>query len=153
MRVEMDPKALNRFVYELVRDGGDASSLKFQWHSHVLLPAYFSAEDLETIAGYLNDYMISFVGNQQDEYRCRLDLFKPFQLSLELPLLVRVPPPGQELVRQYQDEIRQLVRVRSLLRPGGKGINIPNSDQSETLLAAEDVDDADIVEGGEQIGL
>ncbi len=111
--VKTDPKALNLFIYELVKSGGDASKVRFQWHSHANMPAFFSWEDVDTIGDYMNDYMISSVHNKKGQYRCRLDLFKPFHLSLEVPLFVNIPPLAPSLIQQCQKEIERNVNVVS----------------------------------------
>ena len=84
---ETDPVALNRFVAEYE----DPSKLNFQWHSHVNMRAEFSSTDTDTIKEYPNDFMISLVINKQGEYSCRLDLYKPFYVGFEVPLLVILP--------------------------------------------------------------
>lgn len=111
--VEIDPKALNKYVYDLVVQGKDPSKLKFQWHSHVDMPTFFSTEDIDTIAGYMNDFMVSFVINKAGDYRCRLDLFKPFHLAMEVPVYVAAPPLQTKLISECQDEIKQKVIFES----------------------------------------
>ena len=110
--VETDSRALNRFVYELVENGGSASNLKFQWHSHVRMPAFFSPKDIDTIDRYMNDFMISLVVNQQGDCNCRLDLFKPFRLSLIVPLLIRIPYLSEDLIEICKKDIEAMVTVR-----------------------------------------
>jgi hypothetical protein len=111
-----DPEALNQYVYELVKKDGNAEAMKFQWHSHVDFSANFSPEDVDTIRGYLNDFMISLVMNQAGSYSCRLDLFKPFGLSLEVPLLVIVPPPVSSLADYCRREISEKVIIKRSAR-------------------------------------
>lgn len=111
--VETDSKALNLFIYELVKNGGDASKVKFQWHSHANMSAFFSPEDINTIGCYMNDFMISLVINKHGQYKCRLDLFKPFNLSLEVPLFVKIPLLAPSLIQQCQKEIERNVNVVS----------------------------------------
>ena len=105
---EIDPMALNRLVAECE----DYDKLRFQWHSHVNMPAEFSGVDTATIAnyaGYFGDFMISFVGNKQGEYSCRLDLFKPFYAGFEVPLTVFVPLEP-DLIDRCREEVRDKVR-------------------------------------------
>lgn len=113
LHVDMDSKALNLFIYEMVKKGGDPSEVRFQWHSHADGQTFFSSEDISTIAGYMNDFMISLVMNKSGKYKCRLDLFKPFHLSLEVPVLLRLSPPPDKLVGHCQEEIRRLVTVKA----------------------------------------
>jgi len=115
MQVETDKKALNRFIYELVKKGEDHSKIKFQWHSHVNASAFFSTEDKSTIAGYMNDFMISFVINKRGEYECRLDLFQPFYVSLKVPLLISLPLVPKETKKNCADNIKRLVKIKVLV--------------------------------------
>lgn len=105
---EIDPMALNRLVAECE----DYDKLRFQWHSHVNMPAEFSGVDTATIAnyaGYFGDFMISFVGNKQGEYSCRLDLFRPFYAGFKVPLTVLVPLEP-DLIDRCREEVTHKVR-------------------------------------------
>jgi len=111
--VETDSEALNHFIYDLISKGGDPSKIKFQWHSHANIEAFFSSEDIDTIGNYTNDFMISFVINKKGQCSCRLDIFKPFNLSLELPLFVKIPALYSDSLReQYRREIEDNVHVK-----------------------------------------
>lgn len=142
-RVVTDPKALNRFIHELVVSGGDPSKIKFQWHSHADVGVFFSLEDVDTIGGYMNDYMISLVMNKRGDYRCRLDLFKPFYLPLEVPLLVKLPRLEANLARQCQEEMRQ--KVRTFLF--GRGIRTDVGRGEEVSVDIQDI----VEEGGDKL--
>lgn len=148
MHVETDSKALNHFIYELVKNGGDASEIRFQWHSHVDMPAYFSPEDVDTIRGYMNDYMISLVMNKQGEHKCRLDLFKPFHLSLETPLFVKIPCLTENLIEEYREEMEQKVKVESLILgfPIVKKTETDIDNMNEIPIKIEDI----LEQGGEK---
>jgi len=140
MNVVTDPKALNKFIYDLVSAGGDASKLKFQWHSHVDMLPFFSLEDMATIAGYMNDYMISLVVNKQGDFRCRLDLFKPFKLSLGVPLFIKTPYLNRELAEYREKEMRENVIVkRSLLDSFIQKRQASSEDPQEMLVEPENI--------------
>ena len=142
LRVDVDPKALNDFIYYLVKNNEDASLIRLQWHSHVHAPVIFSGRDIDTIGGYMNDYMISLVMNKYGEYNCRLDLFKPFYLSLEVPLVVKIPLLDEELVRQCQEEMRANVIVKFLGIPVGGAKSSPDEIE-EVAVNLEDIEEED----------
>ncbi|MCK5320150.1 hypothetical protein KAJ61_02045 [Candidatus Parcubacteria bacterium] len=148
--VEIDPKALNKYVYDLVVQGKDPSTLKFQWHSHVDMPTFFSPEDIDTIAGYMNDFMISFVINKAGDYRCRLDLFKPFHLAIEVPVYVVAPPLQTKLISECQDEIKQKVIFESTVTgvvPVSRQAYESNIDNTgETIIRMENFPKEDATE-------
>lgn len=140
LHVELDPQAFNLFIYELAKNGGDTAGIKFQWHSHADAPAFFSPEDINTIAGYMNDYMISLVINKRGEYQCRLDLFKPFQLSLTTSLLVRVPPLDAAAAVKCQEDIdRNVIKTKSLLNLDRSKLASDIDEPSAILVGAQQV--------------
>jgi len=111
---ETDPVALSRFVAEYE----DPSKLNFQWHSHVNMKTEFSPTDTDTIEEYPNDFMISLVMNKQGEYSCRLDLYRPFYVGFEVPLLV-ILPIEEKLLKYCQkrmDEEIKEIGIASLKR-------------------------------------
>ena len=151
VHVETDSRALNKFVRELVQNNGDASKMRLQWHSHAWSSVFFSDEDVETIGNYMNDFMISLVMNKYGEYRCRLDLFKPFNLSLEVPLLVYINPLPDAFVRCCEEEMKQNVRVKTPIL-GKLFTRVPKI--SDDTLCGIPVDLADVkASGPEEIEL
>lgn len=115
--VAIDPKALNRHVYDTVKSGGDVSNLKFQWHSHVNMPTFFSDEDVLTTGNYMNDFMISLVSNKRGQYSCRIDIYKPLFLSIEVPLYVKIPVIDRHQISEScQQEIVKHVKVDGLFK-------------------------------------
>jgi hypothetical protein len=117
IHVKLDDKALNLFIYEMAKDDKDTSEISFQWHSHVYMPVDPSPEDKGTIKKYLNDFMISLVVNKYGEFVCRLDLFKPFYLSLNVNLQLIVPALNKDLVGRCVKDIEEMVRVKGDLIP------------------------------------
>lgn len=96
---------------QMVAESDYHLKMKFQWHSHGQGGVYFSPEDIAAIRSYASDYMISAVFNRAGEYRCRIDLYNPFYICLEVPLLVVVPIKWgivdscrQEILRKVRPE-------------------------------------------------
>jgi proteasome lid subunit RPN8/RPN11 len=107
--VETDAKALQDFDDEL-RQSGNGGSMRFQWHSHVKMPAFFSNDDLEVIRAWPGDWLISLVANQYGQFRCQLDFRKPFRMTV--PLRPQIPTPvPEDLGNKIRDDIRQMVRT------------------------------------------
>lgn len=145
--VETDPMALNSFVAECEAP----SKLKFQWHSHGNGGVGFSLMDIETIEGYTSDFMISLVLNKQGRYRCRLDLYQPFYLGFEVPLLVIVPLE-EELLNFCRQEIDQKVKetsfflaemlpdiIREALGPGDSPASEGGQETNQATIPLEDL--------------
>lgn len=85
----LSPKDISHFICDYVAKGKDPSVLKFWWHSHVNMGAFWSSTDTGTIDKFSSDWMISMVSNKQNEFKIRLDVFSPFRMYADdLPLTI-----------------------------------------------------------------
>lgn len=111
---EVDHDALTHFIHEMVLSGtGNPGSIKFQWHSHVNMESYFSPTDTANIERWPGDWLISLVVNKRGEFRCRLDIFEPFRVEIDvIPEIVTVFDEG--LLDSTADEIRLKVRSQGV---------------------------------------
>lgn len=107
---DLDEEAFPAFLDRLEREGKDITKLRFQAHSHGMIDAYFSVQDLRAIKGYACNWMISMVGNIRGNMRARLDIFEPLVVSIALPIFIQMDRPscGQTEVwtKELQDRIR-----------------------------------------------
>ena len=110
-----DSQAFHGFYARMAREGRETEIARycFEWHSHVHMPARFSKEDLEAIAGYATmfDFMVSLVVNTRAEYACRLDVYKPVPLSVSLPVYISPPQPSAEINAACLRDIAEHVRT------------------------------------------
>lgn len=94
---DIDQNAFPELLDRLQKNGKDITALRFQAHSHGVIPATFSKQDLDTIGNaYACDWMISFLGNVDRNYKARLDVFEPIPLSIALPIFVLFPAISAE---------------------------------------------------------
>lgn len=126
--VEVEPQVLSDLMTDMLARGQNPGSIKFQWHSHVNMDAYFSMTDLDNIERWAGDWLISLVANKRGEYSCRLDIFKGVRVGIELrPALVSVIDP--DVMVQTAAEIHQKVsRPAGMLqreRPVSSGRPVP----------------------------
>lgn len=82
--VEVQPETLGAMMTDIIRRGEDPSRIKFQWHSHVNMEAYFSITDTNNIENWAGDWLISVVANKRGEYSCRLDTYGRLRIGIEL---------------------------------------------------------------------
>lgn len=77
---EHDTDALLDFMLE---QGEDAPNWVCQWHSHVNMGVFWSSQDEEAVAamGDTAEWTISIVFNKKQDYKCRIDLFKPIPVK------------------------------------------------------------------------
>lgn len=74
---------LTRFAIDRLNAGKDVEKIRFWWHSHVDMDAFWSGQDERAIEVIESDYLVSFVMNKRGEYRIRFDFFKPCRLTLD----------------------------------------------------------------------
>ncbi|MFA5395906.1 MAG: hypothetical protein WC346_07865 [Methanogenium sp.] len=116
---DFDEESMVRFMTEKIRNKESIVDYKVWWHSHANMQAYFSAIDESTIEQSTEfPFLISLVMNKQYEYACRLDIQNPLRLTIDNIQLVEVDEEDEELEKQCQEEISQMVRKQSLF--GGK---------------------------------
>lgn len=106
---KIDMSAFARYVGECA----DPSKIAFQWHSHDDGAVFWSShKDIPTINRWLGDFLISMVVNKQGDYLCRLDLYKPFRLSFQVPVFVAIPlETDQEILSFCRREIATKVKI------------------------------------------
>jgi len=105
---ELSAEDISRFICEYIKKGKDPLDLKFWWHSHVNMGAFWSSTDLATINKFSSDWMISLVSNKQDEFKLRLDIFSPFRMCMDnLPYSIEYDKSFNPTI---QKEINQKVK-------------------------------------------
>jgi hypothetical protein len=114
--VEITADVLARHLYEMTRAGLDGGIMRFQWHSHVNMAAYFSGTDLANIDAYAGDWMISLVTNKRGEFEARLDLLQPFRVWTPINVQVNFASDPEQLA-VARDEIARMVRQPGFFRP------------------------------------
>lgn len=113
---DLNQDQIQNFLLELVRSGQDPSTFKLWWHSHVYGQCYWSGTDHATCSRFNNEWMLSVLGNKHGDYRCRLDLFNPFRITIDrLPMeILNLTPP--DLQRAIEAEIREKVKKKKMKR-------------------------------------
>jgi proteasome lid subunit RPN8/RPN11 len=109
---KLQSKDLSDFLVKLVEKGEDTSTIKLWWHSHHRLGCFWSSTDINTIGLFKkSDYFISIVGDSSQNYLCRLDIFKPLRITLEVPLKIIIPE-DQILTRRIKKEVAKKVKKK-----------------------------------------
>lgn len=81
---EMDARALAKFFDDLLVAGEDPVNWKLWWHSHVEMPAFFSATDDATIDEFdteepIENWMLSIVTNKRNLAFAQVNVFQPIR--------------------------------------------------------------------------
>lgn len=110
---DLDQRNIGKLITNLIREGKDPSKIKLWWHSHADMEPFWSMIDESTIAGLENAFMISVVGSKSGEFRCRIDLYSPFRMTvIDLPLII-IFPENPQLKEKCLTEIK--IKVKKIV--------------------------------------
>ena len=115
---ELDQEALAKFLVTHQQP----ERVRAWIHSHGRLGVFWSQQDEVCIDGLANDTcLISLVVNKKREWRARVDIWKPFRLTLDdLPLEIRLP--DQNLRGECEKAFNaHVVEMQPLLLPDWRG--------------------------------
>lgn len=112
-KTAIDKDMLAEYITNLMEIDADLSLVKLWWHSHCKGSVFWSKQDKDTIEllGDNTDWYLSIVGNQEGNYLCRLDLFKPFRIEIPMELKILQPVASSEEVKRIKKEISNLVTI------------------------------------------
>jgi hypothetical protein len=80
----IDPVAISKLMNRLIKEDRNPTDLKFWWHSHANMEAFWSGTDDSTIEKFASkDYSLSLVINKDLEYLCRMDLYQPLRVKID----------------------------------------------------------------------
>lgn len=112
--VEVDERALVQYMTDALQRGENTGRIRFQWHSHVNMNAYFSGTDLDNISRY-EEWMVSLVANKHGEFSARLDLIQPFRAWTPLEVQI-LNQPSLTLLEACRREINDKVSIQGAWR-------------------------------------
>lgn len=79
--------ALNDILDDLSDE--EISELKFRWHSHVNMNAFFSSTDEKDIEESESDWVVNLVFNVRGEMLARVDMHRPLEI-VNIPLEIKI---------------------------------------------------------------
>jgi len=80
----LDQDAVATLLLELDRAGKDPGTIRFWWHSHGDLGAFWSRTDAECVENLTNgDYLLSMVTNRRGDVLARIDVFRPVRFTVD----------------------------------------------------------------------
>ena len=131
---ELDDEAVAALLVELDTKGVDTGTVRFWWHSHGDLSAFWSGTDDSCIEGLANDnYMVSLVANKRRQDRVRIDQYTPIRLTLdEVPLRLHQADLGlfEECEKEFADKVEE---IAVFTRRGRRGNRQPGKMTSAHL--------------------
>lgn len=115
VETELDQKALAKFM-EARHRSGDTRPINVWWHSHVRMGCFWSGVDQENALSLAEnkDMFLSLVACKDGQVRCRVDIGKPFKLTIDkLRLNIDLPQPDNKAIDQWTKEAKSKVRVKT----------------------------------------
>jgi hypothetical protein len=113
----LDNEAVGQFLFETAKEGLDTSKVKLWWHSHGTLNVFWSTTDEQCIRNLANSsYMISIVANKEGKSLTRIDIYKPFHITLNDFQLQMHYPEDPDLTEFCLHEFKHKV-TESVLAP------------------------------------
>jgi len=111
---ELDESSVAKLIMQMMDEKKDPSELKLWWHSHANMKAYWSGTDHGTCDkfGLTAPWYVSIVVNKEGNYRMRLDVFKPFRLTIDSLTLEVVEDADDPFVDELRKEVAEKVSER-----------------------------------------
>jgi hypothetical protein len=136
----LDDEAVGQFLFEMAKEGLDTSKVKLWWHSHGTLNVFWSTTDEQCIRDLINSsYMISLVSNKEGKSLTRLDVYKPFHITLNDFQMQMHYPEDPHLTEFCLNEFKQKVTESVLAPIQDRLMPEPGQDRiDEALEALED---------------
>jgi len=110
---EIETSTLAEFLQKLIKEKKDTTRVKLWWHSHNKMSCGWSTTDEITgrnIAG--KDYFLSLVINHDGEMRCRMNLYRPIEITIDsIPIHIETPLVKDNKIEKYKKEVENLVQI------------------------------------------
>lgn len=110
---ELKPEAISKLITDIIKAGKDPAKLKFWWHSHVNMSVFWSGTDDECAETLSTEYAFSLVVNKAKERRVRLDLYKPFRITVDHLRIVELSSDDEELKKSCEKDVKDKVKSKS----------------------------------------
>lgn len=110
---DLNRKAISNTLLDLVKQNRhkDTKKIKLWWHSHVHMGTFWSGTDDATCLRLANDdYWVSIVVNHEKQIKCRVELAKPFRMSVDDVPFETDGTPTNEPIQEFINEAKAKVK-------------------------------------------
>ena len=115
----LDDQSVGQFLTEMVVKNQDTSKIKAWLHSHATMKCFWSNIDEECISNLANSsYLISIVTNKDGDILARIDIFKPFHITVNEVVVDIYYPADESLKKHCKKEFKEKV-TESMFIPAG----------------------------------
>jgi len=115
----LDDQSVGQFLTEMVMRNQDTSKIKAWLHSHATMKCFWSNIDEDCISNLANSsYVISIVTNKDGDILARIDIFKPFHITVNEVVVDIYYPADDSLKKHCRKEFKEKV-TESVFIPAG----------------------------------
>lgn len=134
----IEPDAIVKLMMEMEKSNKNPSALRFWWHSHNTMGAFWSATDENTgkmFAG--SEYLISLVSTHSGEMRAKINIYAPVELFVDnIKIIIEQPCAAPDLIEKCKAEILEKVKTEPTYQHHtGNLIVTPAQDKKEEIEA------------------
>jgi len=110
-RAHIDGEDLAMWLDHFSRSGGEAESVCLQWHSHGMMPVFWSGVDDANIVNLLTlpPLLVSLEVNHAGDCLCRVDVSRPLPLHVTVKPTIELAGLSPAEVAQLGEEVASLV--------------------------------------------
>jgi proteasome lid subunit RPN8/RPN11 len=106
----LDEQSVGQFLTEMVMKNQDTSKIKAWIHSHASMKCFWSNIDEDCISNLANSsYVISIVTNKDSDILARIDIFKPFHVTVNETMVDIYYPADEHLKKLCKKEFKEKV--------------------------------------------
>lgn len=136
----LDDQSVGQFLTEMVVKNQDTSKIKAWLHSHAAMQCFWSNIDEECITNLANSsYVISIVTNKDGSILARIDIFKPFHVTVNEVVVDIYYPSDETLKKHCKKEFKEKV-TESVFIPAGP-VTQPFPGMTEIDRKVEDLEE------------
>lgn len=121
---ELDTVALAKWDYEIRRANGDPTLYRLLWHKHPING--WSGTDEKGIEAMNNGEWLLSIAHTPNGWQCRLDIFKPFRVTMDGLTLLELTVPNYALDKELEAEVKQKVKTKTYGTPTWVGVGTLN---------------------------
>ncbi len=127
----LDDQSVGQFLTEMVVKNQDTSKIKAWLHSHATMNCFWSTIDEDCITNLANSsYVISIVTNKEGDILARIDIFKPFHITVNEVVVDIYYPADESLKNTLQERVQRK----------GHRIDVHSGGSSDTAFSRNDGD-------------
>ncbi len=133
---DLDKEELATYYTQMAMKYKDQKFRFCWWHSHHMMDAFWSGTDLSSIDEYGegdSDVSFALVVNLKEEYKCRVSVWKPVVVHMDVDVKILDDTPEIEIPLEIVTEVKAKCSTRSLSSYQTGGAILPSNGKQLTI--------------------